>query len=89
MTAMTEPRNRKPKPAKGTKKPAAKPAKATAQTDWTVRLKALRDRLKLTQVEAAARIRVNQATWSGWENGRHEPDGPARYLIELLEAGTI
>ena len=57
--------------------------------DWPALMKKLREKLRLTQVEAAARIRVSQAYWSRLEAGKIDPPDPVIYLIELLMAGKI
>lgn len=56
---------------------------------WGERLLKLRNRLDLTQAEAAARIRISQSQWSAFESGARKPTRPIKYLIELLENGII
>jgi DNA-binding XRE family transcriptional regulator len=40
---------------------------------WPKVLKALRRRLRITQVEAAKEFRVPARTWIAWENGQYKP----------------
>ena len=47
-------------------------------------LAALRRLLRLTQMEFAARMGLSVDTIQNWEQGRCQPDGPARALIRLL-----
>jgi DNA-binding transcriptional regulator YiaG len=55
-------------------------AKAPANP-WPARLKALRERLDLTQAEAAEKTGVATRTWISWEHGHRKPSGPARRLL--------
>lgn len=63
-----------------------KPAK---KNPWPALLTELRERLDLTQAEAAARCRISQSQWSVYEAGKRRPTRPIAYLIELLDAGKI
>lgn len=69
---------KKPKPRK--------PAKT-----WTpAAIKALRDRLDLTQEECAARLRISQGQLSNLETGRREkPTSAIAHLLDLLSDGKI
>jgi DNA-binding XRE family transcriptional regulator len=53
------------------------------------RLQALRDRLDLTQEDAAGRIRVARRTWHMWETGQAKPQPSYLLLIEMLEKGQL
>jgi DNA-binding transcriptional regulator YiaG len=71
------------------KTPPAKTPQASSNNPWPRRLKALRERLGLTQVQAAERIRIAQSQWSSYEAGKRQPTRPIAHLIELLESGKI
>lgn len=49
-------------------------------------VKAIRERLKKSQVEFALMIGVSPATLQNWEQGRRTPDGPARALLKVAAA---
>lgn len=67
---------------KKTKKPKSNP--------WTpARLKALRERLDLTQVAAAARLGIPARTWIAWENSQGTPRSAAVTLLNLLDKGQL
>lgn len=51
--------------------------------DHEIDVKAIREKLGLTQVQLAAEIGVDQGTVSKWENGA-PPSGPARILLQEL-----
>ena len=66
---------------------AMAPKKATP---WTAkRIKALRDRLDLSQAQAAERIGASRATWISWEHGRREPSAASSRLLTLLNEEKI
>jgi putative transcriptional regulator len=46
-------------------------------------IKAIRKRLHVTQNEFALMIGVSKGTLQNWEQGRREPDGPARALLHV------
>ena len=46
-------------------------------------VRAIRDRLDVTQAEFALMIGVSLATLRNWEQGRRVPDGPARALLRV------
>jgi len=48
-------------------------------------VRALRDKLKLTQSEFADMIGVSVRTLQNWEQGRREPEGPAKALLRVVE----
>lgn len=84
---MTEPRKRKPKPAKPPK-PAVKPAKETSPAEaayWKARLKAIRARHgNISQEAAAAMVHADVATWRNWEQGRRIPNPMIALLIDMV-----
>ncbi|MEM9079417.1 MAG: helix-turn-helix domain-containing protein [Verrucomicrobiota bacterium] len=51
----------------------------------TIDVKALRERLELTQVEFSRMIGVSVKTLQNWEQGRREPEGPAKALLRVVE----
>lgn len=51
----------------------------------TVNVKALRERLGLTQNEFSGMIGVSIKTQQNWEQGRREPEGPAKALLHVVE----
>lgn len=53
-----------------------------------LRIRALRDRLQLSQGELAVLFRVTTSSVSLWECGRRIPLGPAAILLELLDSET-
>jgi len=50
-----------------------------------VDVKAVRERLALTQAEFAARFGFELDTVQNWEQGRNAPDGPTRTLLRVIE----
>jgi putative transcriptional regulator len=46
-------------------------------------VKAIRRRLRKSQSEFAAMIGVSLGTLQNWEQGRRQPDGPARALLKV------
>jgi putative transcriptional regulator len=51
----------------------------------TVDVSALRRRTGLSQTAFSRRIGVSAATLRNWEQGRREPEGPARILLAMLD----
>ena len=49
------------------------------------RVRALRDRLGLSQPLFAQALNVSVGTIRGWEQGARVPDGPSRRLLEVVE----
>ena len=47
---------------------------------------ALRSRFKLSQSKFAALLGISVDTLQNWEQGRREPDGPARVLLRIAAA---
>jgi len=50
-----------------------------------VDIKAIRERLELSQSEFALMIGVSVSTLQNWEQGRRRPEGPARALLRVVE----
>jgi len=50
-----------------------------------VDIKAIRQRLALSQSQFALLIGVSKATLQNWEQGRRSPEGPARALLRVVE----
>jgi putative transcriptional regulator len=48
-------------------------------------VKRIRANLRVSQSEFATMIGVSQATLQNWEQGRREPEGPARALLRVVE----
>jgi putative transcriptional regulator len=51
----------------------------------TIDVKALRERLDLTQAEFSRMIGVSIKTLQNWEQGRREPEGSAKALLRVVE----
>ena len=67
--------------SKGNKKAAALRRVEVHDVD----VAALRERLGLTQEQFAKAFGVTTATLRNWEQGRREPKGPARVLLNVIE----
>lgn len=50
-----------------------------------VDVKGLRERLGLTQNQFSGMIGVSIKTLQNWEQGRREPEGPAKALLRVVE----
>jgi putative transcriptional regulator len=48
-------------------------------------VKRIRRRLKLTQNEFARRFGIPQGTLRDWEQGRRQPEGPARAFLLVIQ----
>jgi len=48
-------------------------------------VKGIRERLGLTQARFAALMGVSSRTLQNWEQGRREPEGPAKALLRVVE----
>lgn len=48
-------------------------------------IKSVRSRLRVSQSEFALMIGVSTATVQNWEQGRREPEGPAKALLRVAE----
>ena len=51
----------------------------------SIDVKALRERIGLTQAEFSTMIGVSIKTLQNWEQGRREPEGPAKALLRVVE----
>lgn len=60
-----------------------KPARVTVVSDPDP--KAIRQRLGLTQSRFAAIMGVSIRTLQNWEQGRREPEGPAKALLRVVD----
>ncbi len=60
-----------------------KPSRVFHRTPTDV--KTIRERLGLTQSRFAALMGVSNRTLQNWEQGRREPDGPAKALLRVVE----
>jgi DNA-binding transcriptional regulator YiaG len=56
---------------------------------WPEWLRAMRDRLGLTQTAAAELLWMQQNSWSMWESGERVPDGSRRLLLWQLASGKL
>lgn len=57
---------------------------------WTPeRIRKLRERLGLTQAQAAAKVNGTWRTWQSWELGDRQPSPQAALLLDLLDSGKI
>jgi putative transcriptional regulator len=50
-----------------------------------VNVRKVRQRLGMSQGEFAAQFGINPATLRNWEQGRRQPEGPARVLLNIIE----
>jgi putative transcriptional regulator len=58
--------------------------KASRITEYkTPNIKAIRRNLRVTQIEFAHMIGVSVGTLRNWEQGRREPEGPAKALLRI------
>jgi putative transcriptional regulator len=67
-----------------------KPARVTRQEDLmhrgTPNVAALRGHFQLSQAKFAALLGISVDTLQNWEQGRRQPEGPARVLLRVAEA---
>lgn len=52
-------------------------------------IRALRERLNLTQKEISEALQIGEKTWSPWENGRNRPSRSINLLLRALDDGKI
>lgn len=52
-------------------------------------MKALRERLGLTQKEMGELLQAGEKSWNRWESGRHRPSRSINLLIRALDDGII
>jgi putative transcriptional regulator len=57
----------------------------TVRVPDTVDIKAIRKRLGLTQVAFARRYGFELSSIRNWEQGRRQPEGPARLLLLVID----
>ena len=57
----------------------------TVRVPETVDVKAIRKRLGLTQVAFAQRYGFELSSIRNWEQGRRQPEGPARLLLLVID----
>ncbi len=50
-----------------------------------INVKAVRARLGMSQQDFAARFGISSATVRNWEQGRRQPEGPARVLLTIID----
>ncbi len=50
-----------------------------------VDVKRIRNRLHVSQSQFSLMIGVSKATLQNWEQGRREPDGPAKALLRIVD----
>ena len=50
-----------------------------------VDIKRIRGRLDISQAQFALMIGVSKSTLQNWEQGRREPDGPAKALLRVVD----
>lgn len=50
-----------------------------------VDIKRIRKRLQVSQGQFALMIGVSKSTLQNWEQGRREPEGPARALLRIVD----
>ncbi|MCO6439574.1 MAG: helix-turn-helix domain-containing protein [Nitrococcus mobilis] len=62
------------------------PARQTAFAEPEVR--AIREKIGLSQHRFALLIGVSKRTLENWEQGRRHPTGPARALLKILDKDT-
>ena len=67
-----------------------KPARSTRAEDLfsvgAVDVAALRGRFRLSQAKFAALLGISVDTLQNWEQGRRQPEGPARVLLRVAAA---
>lgn len=52
-------------------------------------VKAVREKLGLTQAEAAEKVGTSQGQWAAWESGDRKPSRQSALLIDLLRRKKI
>lgn len=60
-----------------------------AANPWPAKLKALRDRLGLSNEQVAARLRISLRLWRSWCYGERKPSPAGQALLSLLDQGKI
>ena len=54
-------------------------------TPQQIDVRSMREHMGLTQEEFASRYGFTISTLRNWEQGRRQPEGPARVLLKLIE----
>jgi putative transcriptional regulator len=67
--------------ARGEADPKAYRVHVPAEID----VRKIRQRLKLSQAEFAAKFGIPAATLRDWEQNRRKPEGPARVLLKVIK----
>ena len=70
----------------GTQKPARMARAEDLFRSGTVDVAALRSRFRLSQAKFAALLGISVDTLQNWEQGRRQPEGPARVLLRVAAA---
>jgi len=60
-----------------------KPARVFAYRP--VEVKRIRNKLRVSQSQFAMMIGVSKSTLQNWEQGRREPEGPAKALLKVVD----
>jgi len=60
-----------------------RPARVAEDSRGTPNVAALRARFQLSQAKFAALLGISTGTLRNWEQGRREPEGPARVLLRV------
>jgi putative transcriptional regulator len=61
----------------------AKGRRTVVETNESIDVAAVRRRFGLSRPKFAALLGISARTLEGWEQGRREPDGPARVLLRV------
>lgn len=67
------------------KKGKIKPGRIFRYSNDVPDIKGIRKKLHVSQGEFALMIGVSKGTIQNWEQGRREPDGPAKALLRIAE----
>jgi putative transcriptional regulator len=70
--------------AKGENAPAVRVTVVEVNRLPVIEVRSLRQKLGLSQSKFAARFGFTPATVRNWEQGRTQPDGPARVLLAVI-----
>jgi putative transcriptional regulator len=73
------------KEARAIARGAADPKTYRVHVPHDIDVKRIRRRLKLTQNEFARRFGIPQGTLRDWEQGRRQPEGPARAFLLVIQ----
>jgi|ERR1700680_1697007 putative transcriptional regulator len=70
--------------AKGQKIPGVRVTVVEVKRPPAIEVRSIRQKLGLSQSQFAARFGFTPATVRNWEQGRTQPDGPARVLLMVI-----